>query len=66
MSPNARPEKKATAEQPTFPSTASRSHQKPLRNANALPLAGEPHTASQQIPRRNAGAELNFALDFFV
>ena len=29
--------------------------QKPLRNANALPLAEESHTASQQIPRLKCG-----------
>jgi hypothetical protein len=50
-----RPETKATAWQPTVPSTAARSHENPLRNANALPPAGGSHTASQQIPRLNCG-----------
>jgi hypothetical protein len=65
MGPFTASEKKATAWQPTFPSTVSRSKSKPVRNANALPLAGESLTASQQIPRLNYGRGAELRARFF-
>jgi|SRR5580698_11389516 hypothetical protein len=65
MGPFTASEKKATAWQPTFPSTAARSKSKSIRNANALPLAGGSHTAAQHIPRLNYGRGAELRARFF-